>query len=114
MTAGKKLMRAGGALTLLGLLGLVVGATMLAYSAAFGADAQREVALLVAAVGAATAIAGVSIVCMGLVLQPSRTRSKSKTKRDRCYVPAVHRATYARPARRTSPVLTGEQPVTTS
>ncbi|MFC9559424.1 hypothetical protein [Agromyces sp. NPDC056965] len=114
--AGTKLMRAGGALTMLGLVGLVVGAAMLAYASAFGTasvntDAQRAVALLVAAVGTAISIAGVSLVCMGLVLRPRRTASLRTSRRDRRYVPPMHRETYARPARRTSTAITGEQPV---
>lgn len=117
MQAGTKVMRVGGAVTMLGLIGMVVGAAMLAYSSAFGADEQRAVALIVAAVGAATAIAGVSLVCMGLVLRPSRTnprRAARRARRDRRYVPAVHRATYSRPSKRAMPVRTGEQRVIAS
>ncbi|HEY9309432.1 MAG TPA: hypothetical protein VIP82_16640 [Microbacterium sp.] len=118
MQGGRKLMRVGGAVTMLGLVGMVVGAAMLAYASAFGTasintDQQRDVALLVAAVGAAAAIAGVSLVCMGLVLRPKRGSSKRTARRASRYVPAVHRATYTRPARRAGSVLTGEQPVIT-
>ncbi|SIO20260.1 hypothetical protein [Agromyces cerinus] len=112
MTAGKKLMRSGGAATMLGLVGMVTGAAMLAYSSVFGSGQQSNVALLIAAVGAAAAIAGVSLVCMGLVLRPRRDARRT-TRRDRRYVPPVHRATYTRPARRASPVITGEQQVIT-
>ena len=101
-------MRAGGAVTMLGMVGLVTGAAMLAYSSAFGTDQQGGVALLAAAVGAAAAIAGVSLVCMGLVLRPRRTASLRTSRRERRYVPAVHRETYTRPAKRLSAALTGE------
>lgn len=118
MQAGKKLMRVGGSVTMVGLIGMVVGAAMLAFASAFGTVSintgeQRDVALLVAAVGAAAAIAGVSLVCMGLVLRPKRSSSKRATRRASRYVPAVHRATYERPARRAGSALTGEQQVIT-
>ncbi|KRC61927.1 hypothetical protein ASE14_14205 [Agromyces sp. Root81] len=111
MTPATKLMRAGGAVTMLGLVGLVIGAAMLAYSSAFGTSQQGSVALLVAAIGAAAAIAGVAVVCMGLVLRPKRTASLRTSRRERRYVPAVHRETYTRPARRLSTAITGEQQV---
>jgi membrane-bound ClpP family serine protease len=116
MAAAKKFMRAGGAVTMLGMVGLVIGAAMLAFSSAFGAQfntaQQSSVALLVAAVGAAAAIAGVSFVCIGLVLRPRHSgTSKRAVRRASRYVPAVHRETYTRPARRLSQALTGEQQV---
>ncbi|MFC9560286.1 hypothetical protein [Agromyces sp. NPDC056965] len=116
MQGGTKLMRVGGAVTMLGLVGMVVGAAMLAYASAFGSasittDHQREVALLVAAIGAAVSIAGVSLIGMGLVLRPRRATSKRISRRDRRYVPPVHRATYSRPTKRDRAVLTGEQPI---
>ncbi|WP_157372707.1 hypothetical protein [Agromyces sp. Root81] len=111
MATAKKLMRAGGAVTMVGLVGLVIGAAMLAYSSALGSDHQGSGALLVAAIGAAAAIAGVSLVCMGLVLRPKRGTSRRSARRASRYVPAVHRETYTRPARRLSAAVTGEQQV---
>lgn len=104
-------MLAGGAVTMLGIVGMVIGAAMLAFSSAFGSGHQRGVVLMVAAVGAAAAIAGVSLVCIALVLRPRRATLRPTSWRDRRHVPVVHRATYVRPAERDRPALTGEQPV---
>ncbi|MFF2273832.1 hypothetical protein ACFVTX_16270 [Agromyces sp. NPDC058136] len=99
---------------MLGIVGMVIGAALLAFSSAFGLDHQREPALLVAAVGASAAIAGVSLVCIALVLRSRRTTLRPASRGERRHVPAVHRATVVRPVERDRPALTGEQPMIAS
>ncbi|KRC62463.1 hypothetical protein ASE14_01085 [Agromyces sp. Root81] len=94
LSAGKKLMQAGGAATGVGMVGMVTGAAMLAFSSAFGAESQSSIALMVATGGAALSIAGVAIVCIGLVVRPSRA-----VQNGRLYVPVHHRDPYMRPMR---------------
>ncbi|AWB96275.1 hypothetical protein DCE93_11960 [Agromyces badenianii] len=94
-------------MTMLGMVGMVTGAAMLAFSSAFGAAAQSSIALMVAAGGAAVSIAGVAVVCIGLVLRPSRA-----VEHGRLYVPVHHRTTYARPGRRRRDGARAQSPVT--
>jgi len=87
---------------------------MLAFSSAFGevsanAANQGTIALWVAAGGAALSIAGLAIVCIGLVIRPSRAAEKG-----RLYVPVHHRTSYTRPDRRRGrrPSAHGQSPIT--
>ena len=100
MSGGKKLMQAGGAMTVLGVVGMVTGAAMLAFSSAFGelsasSVSQDGTALMVAVAGASISIAGVAIVCIGLLVRPSRAAQEG-----RLYVPVHQRESFPRPTRR--------------
>ena len=100
VASGKKLMQVGGAMTVLGMVGMVTGAAMLAFSSAFGelsasSANQGGIALMVAAAGASLSIAGVATVCMGLLVRPSRAAQEG-----RLYVPVHHRESFLRPTRR--------------
>lgn len=97
VASGKKLMQVGGAMTVLGMVGMVTGAAMLAFSSAFGelSASQGDIALMVAAAGASLSIAGVAIVCIGLLVRPSRA-----AREGRLYVPVHQRESYLRPTRR--------------
>ncbi|MFC9559423.1 hypothetical protein [Agromyces sp. NPDC056965] len=98
MSAGKMLMQAGGAVAMVGTVGMVTGAAMLAFSSAFSeasanAVAQSSIALWVAVGGAALSIAGLAIVCIGLVVRPSRAEQHG-----RLYVPVHQRDSFMRTA----------------
>ena len=100
LSDGKKLMQAGGAMTVLGMVGTVTGAAMLAFASAFGelsasSANQGGIALVVAAAGASLSIAGVAIVCIGLLVRPSRAAQEG-----RLYVPVHQRESFLRPRRR--------------
>jgi hypothetical protein len=97
---GEKLRQVGGTMTIVGAVVMVTGVAMLAHSSAFGEGSassadQVGIALMIVACGASVSMAGVAIVCIGLIVRPSRA-----ARHGRLYVPAHHRESFLRPARR--------------